>query len=61
MTVITYNFAIKNILYCVAFVVEEIFITISNEGIPNIFPLVIDKMSDEFLKKLFLYSKVTTI
>lgn len=44
----TYNFTTKNnILYRVAFVVDETFSTISNEEIPNVFQLVIDKASDE--------------
>ena len=44
----TYNFTTKNnILYRVAFVVDETFSAISNEEIPNIFQLVIDKASDE--------------
>ena len=44
----TYNFTTKNkILYRVAFVVDETFSAISNEEIPNIFQLVIDKANDE--------------
>jgi hypothetical protein len=44
----TYNFTTKNnILYRVAFVVDETFSTISNEEIPNVFQLVIDKATDE--------------
>lgn len=44
----TYNFTTKNnILYRVAFVVDETFSAVSNEEIPNIFQLVIDKASDE--------------
>jgi hypothetical protein len=44
----TYNFTTKNnILYRVAFVVDETFSAISNEDIPNVFQLVIDKASDE--------------
>lgn len=44
----TYNFTTKNnILYRVAFVVDETFSAISNEDIPNIFQLIIDKASDE--------------
>ena len=44
----TYNFTTKNnILYRVAFVVDETFSAISNQQIPNIFQLVIDKASDE--------------
>lgn len=34
-------------MYRVAFVVDETFSAISNEDIPNIFQLVIDKASDE--------------
>lgn len=34
-------------MYRVAFVVDETFSTVSNEEIPNIFQLVIDKASDE--------------
>jgi len=44
----TYNFTTKNnILYRVAFVIDETFSAISNEEIPNIFQLIIDKASDE--------------
>jgi Family of unknown function (DUF6169) len=44
----TYNFATKNnILYRVAFIVDETFSTISGEEIPNIFQLVIEKVTDE--------------
>lgn len=44
----TYNFTTKNnILYRVAFVVDETFSAISDEEIPNIFQLVIEKASDE--------------
>ncbi|GEN76632.1 DUF6169 family protein [Chryseobacterium hagamense] len=44
----TYNFATKNnILYRVAFVVVEIFSTISGEEIPNIYQLIIEKATDE--------------
>lgn len=44
----TYNFTTKNnILYRVAFVVDETFSAISNEEIPNVFQLIIDKASDE--------------
>ena len=44
----TYNFTTKNnILYRVAFVVDETFSAVSNEETPNIFQLVIDKASDE--------------
>ena len=44
----TYNFTTKNnILYRVAFVIDEIFSSISGEEIPNVFQLIIDKASDE--------------
>ncbi len=44
----TYNFTTKNnILYRVAFVVDDTFSSVSNEEITNIFQLVIDKASDE--------------
>ena len=44
----TYNFTTKNnILYRVAFVVDETFSAISNEDIPNVFQLIIGKASDE--------------
>lgn len=44
----TYNFATKNnILYRVAFVVDETFSTISGEEIPNIYQLIIEKATDE--------------
>lgn len=44
----TYNFTTKNnILYRVAFIVDETFSTISGEEIPNIFQLVIEKATDE--------------
>ena len=43
----TYNFTTKNnILYHVAFVVDETFSAISNEEIPNVFQLIIEKTSD---------------
>ena len=44
----TYNFTTKNnILYRVAFIVDETFSTISGEEIPNIFQLVVEKATDE--------------
>lgn len=44
----TYNFSTKNeILYRVAFIVDETFSTISGEEIPNIFQIVIEKATDE--------------
>lgn len=44
----TYNFTTKNnILYRVAFIVDETFSTISGEEIPNNFQLVIEKATDE--------------
>lgn len=44
----TYNFTTKNnILYRVAFIVDETFSTISGEEIPNIFQLVIEKANEE--------------
>ena len=44
----TYNFATKNnILYRIAFVIDETFATISGEEIPNIFQLVVEKAGDE--------------
>lgn len=44
----TYNFTTKNnILYRVAFVVDETFSSISNEDISNVFQLLIDKASNE--------------
>lgn len=43
----TYNFVTKHqILYRVAFVVDETFSTISGQEIPNIFQLVIEKASE---------------
>ncbi len=43
----TYNFTTKNnILYRVAFVVDETFSTISGEEIPNIFQIVIEKANE---------------
>ena len=44
----TYNFTTRNnILYRVAFIVDETFSTISGEYIPNIFQLVIEKATEE--------------
>ena len=44
----TYNFTTKNnILYRVAFVVDETFSTISGEEIPNVFQIVIEKANEE--------------
>lgn len=44
----TYNFTTRNnILYRVAFIVDETFSAISGEEIPNIFQLVIEKAVDE--------------
>lgn len=44
----TYNFATKNnILYRVAFVVDETFSTISGEEIPNVYQLIVEKASEE--------------
>lgn len=44
----TYNFTTRNdILYRIAFIVDETFSTISGEEIPNIFQLVIEKATDE--------------
>jgi hypothetical protein len=43
----TYNFTTQNnILYRVAFVIDETFSTISGEDVPNIFQLVIEKATD---------------
>lgn len=43
----TYNFTTKNdILYRVAFIVDETFSTISGEEISNIFQLVVEKATD---------------
>lgn len=43
-----YNFTTKNnILYRVAFIVDETFSTISGEEIPNIYQLVIEKANEE--------------
>lgn len=44
----TYNFVTKNnILYRVAFVIDETFSVISGKEIPNIFQLIIEKATDE--------------
>jgi len=44
----TYNFNTKNnILYRVAFVVDETFATISNQKVENIYQLVIEKATNE--------------
>ncbi len=44
----TYNFITKNcILYRVAFIVDETFSVISNENIPNVFQLVVEKANEE--------------
>lgn len=43
----TYNFSTRNnILYKVAFLVDETFSTVSGENIPNIFQIVVEKASD---------------
>ena len=44
----TYNFVTKNeILYRVAFIIDETFSTISGEEISNIFQLIIEKSNEE--------------
>jgi hypothetical protein len=44
----TYNFTTKNnIIYRVAFIVDETFSTISGDEIPNIFQIVIEKANEE--------------
>lgn len=44
----TYNFSTKNnILYRIAFIVDETFSTISGEEISNVFQLVVEKATDE--------------
>jgi len=44
----TYNFTTKsNLLYSVAFIVDETFSSISGEHVPNVFQLIIEKVSDE--------------
>ncbi len=43
----TYNFATKNeILYRIAFIIDETFSTISGEEISNVFQLIVEKSSD---------------
>jgi hypothetical protein len=45
---ITYNFTTKNnILYRVAFIIDETFSTISGKQIDNVFQLIIDKANQE--------------
>ena len=44
----TYNFTTKNnILYRVAFIVDNTFSTISGEEIPNVFQIIIEKANEE--------------
>ena len=44
----TYNFTTKNnILYRVAFIVDDTFSTISGEEIPNVFQIIIEKANEE--------------
>ncbi|MEO8149182.1 MAG: DUF6169 family protein [Bacteroidia bacterium] len=44
----TYNFTTKNnILYRVAFIVDSTFTTISQEEIPNVYQLIVEKANDE--------------
>ena len=44
----TYNFTTKNnILYRVAFVVDETFSKIAGEEIPNIFQIVVENVTEE--------------
>ncbi len=44
----TYNFVTKNeILYRIAFIIDETFSTISGEEISNIFQLIVEKSNDE--------------
>lgn len=44
----TYNFTTtNNILYRVAFVVDETFTSLANETVPNVYQLIIEKASDE--------------
>lgn len=44
----TYNFTTKNnILYRVAFIVDETFSTISKQEIPNIYQIIIEKANEE--------------
>lgn len=43
----TYNFLTKNdILYKIAFIIDETFTTISGEDIPNVFQLIIEKANE---------------
>ncbi len=43
----TYNFATKNdILYRVAFIVDETFSSISGEKIPNVYQIIVEKAND---------------
>ena len=45
---ITYNFVTKNeILYRIAFIIDETFSTISGEEISNIFQLIVEKSNNE--------------
>lgn len=44
----TYNFVTKNeILYKIAFIIDETFTTISGEEISNVFQLIVEKSNDE--------------
>ena len=44
----TYNFVTKNeILYRIAFIIDETFTTISGEEISNVFQLIVEKSNDE--------------
>ncbi len=44
----TYNFVTKNdILYRVAFIIDETFSTISGEDISNVFQIIVEKTNDE--------------
>ena len=44
----TYNFTTKNsIIYRVAFIVDETFSAISEEEIPNVFQIIVEKATDE--------------
>jgi len=44
----TYNFVTKNeILYRIAFIIDETFTTISDEEISNVFQLIVEKSNDE--------------
>lgn len=45
---ITYNFTTKNdIIYRIAFIVDETFSAISGKEIPNVYQLIIEKASDD--------------